>query len=165
MLLRTVPLGSLLTNMNHVWSVLCQSSLIDIDTNNLSLNNVLEQLVLSVESKKSSSPVELTVPISYEVVSMWVKTDTHKVVRAEIVLEIVDPKGSILKTFKQQGEMPTTMKRLRTRFRIQGLGLTISGLYKFIVKIKREGQIDFDKVTEIPLEIQINAVNRAKDKN
>lgn len=152
--------------MQHIWSVLCRTSQIDIDTNNLSISNVFEQLVVTLDQKDSEKKIEsVNIPIEYEVVSLWVKETQEKKIKAEIMLDIVDPHGKILKSFTQIGEMPETMKRLRTRFRIQGLGLTTSGIYKFIVKIKEEDKKDFRVVSEVPLEVILNKLHKNPTKN
>lgn len=140
--------------MQHIWSVLCRSSQIDIDTNNVSISNVFEQLVVTLDQKDSEKIIRsVNIPIDYEVVSLWVKERQEKKVKAEIMIDIVDPQGKILKSFPQTGEMPEAMNRLRTRFRIQGLVLTTSGVYKFIVKVKEAGKKDFRIVSEVPLEV------------
>ena len=150
--------------MKYIWSVLCRSSQIDIDTNNVSISNVFEQLVVTLDpSEKKIEAVNI--PIEYEVVSFWVKETQEKKVKAEITLDIIDPQQKILKSFPQIGEMPEAMKRLRTRFRIQGLGLTTSGIYKFVVKIKEESKKDFRVVSEVPLEILLNTVRKNPTKN
>lgn len=152
--------------MQHIWSVLCRSSQIDKDTNNLSIINVFEQLKITLDQKGPEEKIEsVNIPIGYEIVSLWVKESQEKRVKAEILLEIIDPQGKILKTFPQTGEMPETMKRLRTRFRIQGLGITMSGIYKFVIKIKEEGKRDFRIVSEVPLEVQLSIAYKNPTKN
>lgn len=142
--------------MQHIWSILCRSSQIDVDTNNLSINNVFEQLVVTVDPKTAVKGLKtINIPLEYEFVSLWVKENQEKKIKAEITLDIADPQGNLLKSFTQSGKMPETMRRLRTRFRIQGLGLTTSGIYKFIVKIKEEGRKDFRTASEVPLEVHL----------
>lgn len=143
--------------MQHIWSVLCRNTQIDIDTNNLSINNVFEQLVATVDQKSLGKfPETIDLPLEYEVVSFWVKENSMKKIKAEIMLDIVDPQEKILKSFTQIVEIPETTKRVRTRFRIQGLGLTTSGIYEFIVKIKEENSKEFRIVSEVPLEVNLN---------
>ena len=143
--------------MQHIWSVLCRSSQIDIDTNNISINNVFEQLVVTADLQEQvQKQGTINIPIEYEVVSLWAKEPQEKKTKAEIALDIIDPRGNRLKSFTQVGEMPEAMRRLRTRFRIQGLGLTTSGIYKFIVRIKEESRKDFRTVSEVPLEVHLN---------
>ena len=141
--------------MLHVWSVLCLGSQIDIDTNNISINNVFEQLIVTLQPQTQKQE-SFNIPIEYEVVSLWIKEPQEKKVKAEVELNIIDPKGTMLKSFKQEGEMPEAMRRLRTRFRIQGLGLTTSGIYRFIVKIKEKNKKEFRIVSEVPLEVHLN---------
>lgn len=154
-----------INNMNHIWSVLCQNTQIDIDTNNLSITNVLEQLVISVDPKNIQTNQIINVPLTYEIVSLWSKEESEKSVHAEIILEIVDPKGNVLKSFSQKSEMPETMKRLRTRFKIQGLGLTMSGFYKFIIKVKEQNKKNLRQVAEVPLEVHISSSQKSPTKN
>jgi hypothetical protein len=142
--------------MKHIWSILCRSSQIDIDTNNLSISNVFEQLAVTVDQPNVNKPSEpINIPLEYEVVSLWTRQDLQNKTESEVVLDIVDPKGNTLKSFSQTATMPAKMKRLRTRFRIQGLGLTTSGIYKFIIKLKEADKNTPRKVSEIPLEVQI----------
>ncbi|MBI2611227.1 hypothetical protein HYW54_00585 [Candidatus Gottesmanbacteria bacterium] len=152
--------------MRHIWSILCRSSQIDKETNNLSIINVFEQLGITLDQKDHEKKIAtVNIPIDYEIVSLWVK-DTHgKKEKAEIILEIVDPKGKILKSFMQTGEMPETMRRLRTRFRIQGLGITLPGIYIFVIKIKEDGKRDFRIASEVPLEVQLNIAYKNPTKN
>lgn len=152
--------------MQHIWSILCRSSQIDIDTNNVSISNVFEQLVVNLDQKDYKTKIEsVNIPIEYEVVSFWVKETHEKKVKAEIMLTIVDPTGKVLKSFTQIGEMPEAMKRLRTRFKIQGLNLTKSGIYKFIVKIKEGDKKEFRIVSEVPLEVLLNKQRSSSVKN
>lgn len=152
--------------MKHIWSVLCRRSQIDIDNNNVSLNEVLEQLAVDIKIKDGDKqPEEINIPIDYEVVSLWVKEKSEEHVKADVEVNFLDPTSKKLKTFSQPVEMPKTMNRLRTRFRITGLGLTIAGVYSFNVRIKEEGAKEFRKVSELPLEIHINREVLKEDKN
>lgn len=151
--------------MKHIWSILCQNSLIDTDTNNLSINNVLEQLVVSVQQKDMKANGNVNIPLIYEVVNFWVKEDKEKLVKAEVLIEFTDPKGLILKSFPQNVEMPLNINRFRTRFKVQGMSLTISGKYKFVVKVKESDKTDYRIVSEIPLDVTVNAAISSPSNN
>ena len=151
--------------MKHIWTVLCQNSVIDSETNNLSINNVLEQLEITTDEKSVKSDGSINVPINYEIISMWYKEDSKSAVKAEILVEIVDSNSKVLKSFTQKGEMPVAMNRLRTRMRVQGIELTVSGIYSFVTKIKIEGERDFQKVAEVPLEVHLKSIKKAASKN
>lgn len=151
--------------MKHIWTVVCQNSQIDRDTNNLSITNVLEQLVISVNSANTKTNIQINIPLVYEVVSFWVKEEGEKIVKADVIVEIVDPRGAVLKSFKQPIEMLENIKRFRTRFQIQGIGLTITGNYKFIIKVKESKDKEFKIVSEVPLEVHINSASSLLTKN
>jgi len=121
------------------------------------MNEVLEQLSVDIKVKNGDKrPEEINIPIDYEVVSLWYKEEKEEHVRAEVRIDFIDPTGKLLKTFPQSVEMPKGMRRLRTRFRIAGLGLTVRGDYMFVVSVKESDRKDFRKASEIPLEIHIN---------
>lgn len=144
--------------IKHVWSVLCRSSVIDKETNNISLNNVFEQLGVDIKIKKTASnkTVEyINIPIEYEIVSLWLKIDKQKSLKADIKIELVDPKNKTNKTFNQIINMSSEMKRLRSRLKIAGLTLSVPGDYFFRIKIKEEGQNNYRDVAELPLEVNL----------
>src|SRR5258708_22228602 len=151
--------------MKHIWSVICQNSQIDIDTNNLTLSSVLAKIFVAIDERDLKSKEGVTnILLNYEVASLWIKEEVSKKVEAEIVLEIFDPQRKLLKSFTQMAEMPNTMRRLRTRFRIQGIGLTTSGVYEFVIKIKEKGEDKYKNVAEVPLEVQIDKASKNPDK-
>lgn len=66
--------------MQHVWSIVCSNSVIDVRTNNISLFNTLERIVFSlkdedIERLQSQFDGNLPVPISAEFVTMWVRSE------------------------------------------------------------------------------------------
>ena len=60
--------------INHIWSVLCQRSVIDSKSNNISLIDIFEKLEvnLSVPVSEGKNKVKkINVPVNYEIVSLW----------------------------------------------------------------------------------------------
>lgn len=145
--------------VKHVWSVLCRRSIIDSETNNISLNDIFEQLEVNAKIKKenenSEEPKKLNVPIEFEIVSMWVK-DNEQEFKAGLRIDIFDPEGKLIKNFIQKLEMTSTMKRLRSRLRIMGLVVENTGNYTFKVLLKEEGKTTCKNVAELPLEVHVN---------
>jgi len=144
----------------HVWSVLCRSSVIDNDTNNISLNSVFEQLGVDIDKQAKGNSIRI--PIEYEIVSFWLNSESNKERQFFIETAIIDPKGTRLQSFPQVVVMPVGIKRTRARFKIQGLELTVSGNYIFIISFKEKAIESFKKVAEIPLEVKINFVDSSK---
>lgn len=151
--------------IKHIWSVLCRESIIDSETNNISLLNVFEQLSADVSiSAPDKKHTRVNVPIKYEVVSLWSKLSNKKV-NARIEVEIVDPQGQNLKSFTQELEFPAKMRRMRSRLRITGMSLTVPGDYKYKIKIKEENQDKYIAVAELPLQVELKKEVEPKTAN
>lgn len=144
--------------MKHVWSVVCKRSVIDEETKNISLYDVLEQLSVGVKVKQQAAPVpeSINIALEYEVVSMWTKDDREQHVQAESEIEVIQPNGKVAKSFPQKLDMPEKMHRLRARYRINGFVVTMPGVYWFKIKVKKIGEKQFKTVSEIPLEVKIH---------
>jgi len=147
--------------LKHIWSVLCRRSVIDSDTNNISIYDIFEQLAVDVSvSTNHPVPKQINIPIEYEVVSMWLKEDKEKEAKANIEIEIENPEGKKEKSFQQAIEIPVGMRRLRSRVKISGFVITMAGDYIFRVKIKEEGTEEAKVVAELPLEVNLKQVTQ-----
>jgi len=129
---------------------------IDQETNNLSLSDILENLAVEVSSLEDVKGKSFNVPINYEVVSYIVKTDLSKAVSAKVELNIVDPNGKVVSTYQAPFEMPLGMDRMRTRLRIEGLVVTTAGNYSFKISLSESGSEKFKQVAEIPFDVKIS---------
>lgn len=150
--------------MKHIWSVLCRRSIIDNETNNISLNDVLEQLTIGVKVKQQASPIPegINIPIDYEIVSMWMRENEKGHVQADTEIEIIQPNGKSAKTFPQKIDMPEKIIRSRTRYRINGFIANMPGRYWFRVKIRDENRKEFKTVSEVPLDVIMQKELEAK---
>ena len=149
--------------IKHIWSVLCRKSSIDSETNNISLNDVFEQLGVDVTSNNGKFPEVVNLPIEFEIVSMWCREVLEKHLKADIQIELVNPTGKKMKEFAEKVDMPVNMKRLRTRLRVVGFTVDMSGDYFFKVKVKEEGHAEYEQVAKLPLEV--NLIKLKTDKN
>jgi len=131
--------------ITHVWSVLCGQSVINSDNNQISLLNLMEQLdINSVTKNAKDLEKEINVPIAYEVVSFWVKLDEVKQLKGFVDLSVINPDNVEKHLFSNKFEMSPAIKRLRTRFKINGLVVKDNGIYTFVVKY-RENEEDKSK--------------------
>ena len=144
-------------NIKHVWSVLCRESVISQDDNNISIHGVFEQLAVSVAPQQGHKevPEKISIPISYEIVSMWVKDHQKERYDGEIEYIFLDPKGKELLKTSQKIEIATNVKRHRTRMKISGMPLTISGDYILKVSLRENGKKLSKPICELPLEVTI----------
>lgn len=150
----------------HIWSVLCQSSSIDRDSNRLSILNTLEEIKIKQiddtgDGDKRVGPQQTSkepvgVPIEFEIVSMLERLDDKEKgdLTKEAEVELIDPQGGSL--LKKGFEMTFRKgsKRLRYRIRMDGLKVTTSGTYNFYLRIKDAKNSPFTEVAELPLDIK-----------
>lgn len=141
--------------INHIWSLLCRRSVIDSETNNLSVYDILEQLTVDIKIKKGNEDkaTKINVPIEYEVISFWIKASEIKEFKGGIRLEIVNPEGMVEKTFEQPLEIPKDKRRLRSRIRINGFVADMPGNYIFRISYKESTKEQYKKAADIPLEV------------
>lgn len=144
--------------IKHIWSVLCKESVINQEDNNLSLRDVLEALQVGLKPNPENPPkkngeIEAIVPISYEVTSLIMRTDTAEETKIEAEINVFDPKGFEINKHTHNFVMSKGIRRMRVRMRNMGLRIRGSGDYIFKVNIKEEGQKFFKTVAELPLEV------------
>lgn len=126
-----------LKKMEHVWTVVCQSAVIDSLSNRISLNNVLEDMRIS---KAPDIPNELipakgtkfTIPYSFEVVTLWRRIGGGgKAVAFDSQIEIFDPSGQSLFEFVHQVKFKEGKLRVRDIVTFKAFQVTEPGEYSF----------------------------------
>lgn len=119
--------------------LICASSSIDQATNALSVFNVIDQIDVQVkrEDVTQSADTSIIVPISFQVITMWKRTDVKdlgKDVSPRIGVDLLDGEGKILKTNEFDLNIPAAYVRSRYVLNVQGLPVNKSGEYCFCFK-------------------------------
>lgn len=144
--------------VKHIWSVLCKESVVNQDDNLISIHGALEEFTVNIapaDSKTTTIPEKLNIPVNYEIVSFWVKENPKETTKVQIEYSFTDPKGENLFSKVQELEIPENIKRHRSRMKIMGLPVSQSGDYKFVVKKKEIESKKFELMAELPLEIKL----------
>ncbi|HNU81770.1 MAG TPA: hypothetical protein PLA05_03115 [bacterium] len=136
--------------MQNVWSVVCKNSIIDGETNSLSLLETLDEITINYREGIDSHNVKL-LPVSFHIVTLWFDENVKKDRKFILSIDIIDPKGKVLNTFNQDCVIPTGSVRLRATSKINGFSFTDEGKYLVVVKYKQTGK--FIQVAEIPVSI------------
>lgn len=144
--------------INHEWSILCSSSLLDKETNNLSLINVIEQIVLDVELKEGIEWDDKkgdAFPFNMVIVTRLRKIiDEQDIVNGDIKVDFVAPDKSMISSFEQNFELAKGVDNTRLRFGIGGLVLRTSGIYHFVINLKENDR--YKEVYSLPLKVTLN---------
>jgi hypothetical protein len=144
-------------NIKAIWGVLCTSSSVDQESNNISLYKILERLTLTRNKgknaiAKSSTQLEsVAFPHEYVVLLQRAGASGEKET-FPLSIRLSDPDGRSLHEASIPAIFEIGKKRLRIRIQSIGLPVTISGEYSF------ETLIDGieEPLTTTPLEIVIN---------
>lgn len=152
----------------HIWSILCQSTSIDRDSNRLSILNIIEEVTVQklnnvgipVDQKRliqaGSIKAPSIVPLEFEIMSLFERLDDKdsNILTKKAQLELTDPLNKSLLTQIIEINFPKGFKRLRYRIKINGLPITTAGAYRFIIRIQESEDLRFTQITEIPLDIK-----------
>ena len=142
--------------INHIWSVICKKSIVDSQTNIISLLEIIEVLDVNVVLPPNLDPKSnINIPIEFEFVTMWQRDFVNKEENFDTQIVVTDPKGTQLNAINGKMNMPINMMRLRSITRISGLGLTDSGNYTLFLKMKQQNDKNYKAVTAIPLEVKL----------
>lgn len=146
--------------IKHAWSVLCRRTVIDSESNNVSIFDSFEQLQIKLNDEIKGAIAEkknFVIPIDLEVATLWFTDEKGKKQVAQTLLEMVDPKGKVLLKKEIEIVIPTDMYRLRFFSKLKMLPISSSGIYFFNVSLKNSSEENYKKVAQVPLEILIEA--------
>lgn len=154
----------IIPSYRHIWSILCESSSVDRETNRLSLLNILEEIALKrpdnqkdiKKNKLFSSQEPIGVPLNFQIVSMLERLDDKEKgpFTKEAELEFVDPQGKSLLKKSFELNFLQGFKRLRHIINMNGLYITTVGTYNFYFRIRESKNNPLEEVVKLPLDIK-----------
>ena len=138
--------------INHAWTVVCQKSITDKETNNISLD-VLEQLNVQFPPIPQESK-GIIFPIHIEIISLWYRAQESEGIKDIGRLRIESTNKEEMGTINVDIDL-TQNYRFRSRALLDGLPIpkNISGNFNFITELKQNGQ--WVQVSCVPLEIKL----------
>jgi hypothetical protein len=131
--------------IEHIWSVLCESGAVDIESGHVSMFNSLEGLKISGEPDRVRR-----IPLQFEVFSLWARSAPDTGAKGNMRIVFCLPDGEQ----KAQIGLPIDLTEgffQHTRIHANGLNVKGAGIYKFIIELQEEGTEDWKSVATIPL--------------
>ncbi len=131
--------------INHVFSVICGHSSIDMETNTASILGVLEQLKVFTEASGA-----LNLPMQFEIYSHWVRENVEQPAQGQMRVYFCTPSGQK----KLTGSGPIDLSSAtfyRFRIRYNGIELSGPGLYKFIIEYQPTENSEWVVAAQLPL--------------
>ena len=133
--------------IDHVWTVLCSRAVVDHMSNNVSIQNVIEQIVI----KESPTP-NGRLNYSMDIVSFWVRSDPGAPASGRIRLSYNTPSGENIGSFGGEIDL-TAVERARNIFHFESLPAREPGRHYFFMEIQIGDNDEWQKVAAIPLMI------------
>jgi hypothetical protein len=147
-------------DIKHIWNVIAQSSLVEQETNNISILKVLEQLNVNLSVKdqewlKNNPGKAVLVPFPFQIISLWQSINPKKDPMADVEIEFFDPIGLSLQNIKFKLQFEAKKTRMRSITTSPIVSVIDTGVYLFKIRIKEEEEDSFLEVAEIPIEVRI----------
>jgi hypothetical protein len=133
--------------IEHIWSVLCSRSIIDSETNNVSIHDVIEQITINAEPTENGF-----LPFPLELITLWARKEIDKPTKGTERVSFVTPSGKSTVISESNIDL-SNVERHRQKVKFPGLPLGEGGRYYFTIEFKEDnGQ--YSEVTAIPVTIQ-----------
>lgn len=133
--------------IDHVWTVVCSQAIVDRDSNNVSLQNVIEQITIADVPKPDG-----IIPLGLQVMTLWARSDFDVPSRGQARLTLLLPSGKSAKEFESILDL-SEARRLRTGLRVEGFPASESGRYSFRVEFRNEGEELWHLGATVPIEV------------
>lgn len=145
--------------IQHIWTILCSSSSIDSQTNNVSLYNIIEEVGFQLQptnGQQVNFSEKKGLPFNMEVVSLWKRTNQENLV-ADAKVELLDPSNQKMQEALYKLEFKPQHQRMRFIIKMNGITITSQGEYNFSILLKEDGSDNFKEVARIPIVVKITA--------
>jgi hypothetical protein len=136
--------------IDHVWTVPCSSAVVDKYSNNLSIQNVVEQLNIP-----EGEPAEDTIlPVEFKIVSTWVRADPEVPAQGKGRLGLLTPPGELMAFMQEYPIDLKTSKRNRAIVNLRGFPLRGPGRYVIQVELQVGDGGEWTRVAGVPIDIE-----------
>ena len=135
--------------MKHIWTIMCLNTIADKKTNNVSLIEVVDRLVLE-GSLPDVRPLNLPFPLPLHVVSNWWRDDDEDRFQYQARMSLISPQGETLKSFETTVNLED-YPRFRATLEMETFPFTGSGIYMLEISYLDENR--WTPAASVPLEI------------
>ena len=134
------------------WVILCKQSIVNAETNNISLIEILEEVYIPKPPESEGIPFY---PFDYEVLVQWQRDNHEDEQEIAFNLEISSPFGQSLLNSQRSVFFDKNEPKIVARTRLPGLPVPEEGLYKYKIQLPKqlEEEIIWETVKEVALEI------------
>lgn len=143
--------------MKHVWSVLCQRSVVDQNTNSISLFDSLEEITV-VSKKEDIKSKSIKIDLNYDIVSFIIRDNFNLTEIGKLSIDFINPQKKFVQKFVQKFEMKKGIKRIRVQIKISGMTFVAEGRYIFRISLYSIKDKKYKKAVDLPLDVIIKSL-------
>ena len=143
--------------IDHVWTVYCSNTVIDRETNNVSIFNIIEELAI-----KDAPKPDGVIGLPTELVTLWVRSEPEEPAVGLSRMSFLSPSGESLISLEYEIDLKKS-ERLRYRIHLQQIPLRESGRHKFLIELKTNEDQDWQRVSSIPFIVKFQPAEVEKD--
>ena len=133
--------------IDHMWTICCTRAVIDSESSNMSLQNIIEQITVPKPSEPTAA-----VGLLHEVVSIWVRSDGSIPARGRGRFRLVAPSGQEVGVDEYEIDL-TEVYRLRRKNRSSVFPVGEAGRYHFHVELELDGEDEWREVARVPVTV------------
>lgn len=157
--------------IEHCWSILCKSTMLDTETNDLSIMGVVDRVHFQVPKEMMKKSEEekskgFLIPIGLEIVSKFKKVNKNKSFAFDHRFRLLNPEGEQLGIIEGgRLAMDEKANSMRVRGKIPSLLVekkNKGGDYEIAVEVKDVADNDYIEVNRIPIEVQWSEAGNGK---
>jgi hypothetical protein len=142
--------------INHVWTIVCSRAVIDRDSNNLSLQNIIDQITLGGKPARELDQIE-AIPMELNVITLWERADFEVSSQGTEHLSLILPSGDTIISGENTINLSESM-RFRSRAKFQNLPIKGAGRYIFRVKWRLGSKDEWQHAVDVPLWVTFKPV-------
>ncbi|MFA6297342.1 MAG: hypothetical protein WC629_02150 [Candidatus Paceibacterota bacterium] len=149
-----------------LWTLLCQNPIIDQQTNQISLFNVLEDIQFDIkgfkkedveEGKVSAFKQKTMIPYPFALVTEFERNEENlEELHVELKITIIDPLGAILSVHTPSVTLEKGKKRMRIITRFEGVEVTRSGTYTYETAIRTKDSDIYQEQGEAKIDVKVS---------
>lgn len=143
--------------MIHNWSILCKKSVIEAETNVISLYELIEKISIGQRIEETGSvivPNEFVMPLDFELVTHFSEISKNSL-KPSLKIEVLNQQNEKMGQTEHALQFNPKAKTLRSRVKFNTIKIKGEGTYTFKVSLKENEKSSFKEVANVPLEVEI----------
>jgi hypothetical protein len=145
--------------IDHVWSVLCNRAIIDAESKNMSIHDVVEQLQITEAPKPGG-----VLPIRVELVTYWVRSIPDRPMKGLSRVSYIFPSGKVAGQIEVPVDL-TEVEGARNKVVFERLPVEENGRHYYLVELKDSDREEWTIVAKIPLRVSFSALENDDEEN